>query len=592
MDLWILGKGSVMTKSGWQSWQISFPRKGLVFPDFLVAKPKNHRLWKSAALLGLLVLLFGCTSPSEYLRNGFKVGPNYCRPAAPVAQHWIDTGNPNVLGEPPRDAAWWRTFRDPVLDSLVQTAYRQNLSLRAAGLRILEARAQRAIVAGELFPQSQQAFGDYTRTNLSKNAPSNNPNPNFSEWTVGTSLAWELDFWGRFRRAVESADARLDASVENYDDVLVLLLAEVAQQYVNLRTAEQRLQYAANNVVVQVASARLAEVKFNNGATTRLDVTQASASLAQTQSLIPPLEAAQRQATNQLCILLGIPPGNLFQILHNSQSAEALADMQRIADKQETVDIRELIQEIQALRKKQPRQIVPTAPAQVAVGIPAELLRRRPDIRRAERNVAAQSALIGVAVADLYPHFSIGGNLRLDAENIKDLFGAGSLAGNVGPSFNWNVLNYGRLANNVRLQEATFQQLAVEYQNIVLQANAEAENAIVGFLKAQQQLKSLRAATEWADQSLVLVEQQYYGGATDFNRVFSIQQTLTQQQDQLALAEGNVAANLIQLYKALGGGWQIRLSGSVPPPAPAPAEPVAAPPPEPAQNIPVPPAVP
>ena len=175
------------------------------------------------------------------MRNGFKVGPNYCPPAAPVADHWIDDRDPNVSSEPANDVAWWRTFNDPVLDCLVQTAYHQNLSLRMAGCRILEARAERGIAVGELFPQSQQAFGDYMRTKLSKNAPNPAPTSNYDEWTLGTRLAWELDFWGRFRRAVESADATLDAAVANYDDVLVLLLSEVAQQYTNLRTAEQRL---------------------------------------------------------------------------------------------------------------------------------------------------------------------------------------------------------------------------------------------------------------------------------------------------------------------------------------------------------------
>lgn len=553
---------------------------------------RTHHWASAGVLLLLLALSAGCTSPAEYIRNGFKVGPNYCPPPAPVAQSWIDATNPNVSSEPPRDAAWWQTFHDPVLDSLIAAAYRQNLTLRSAGLRILEARAQRAIAVGSLFPQTQQASGDFTRTNLSKNAPSLAPVNNFDEWTAGANLAWELDFWGRFRRAIESADARLDSSVENYDDVLVILLADVAQQYVNLRTAEQRLQYAANNVVVQMGSARLAGEKYDKGATTRLDVTQANTNLAQTQSQIPPLEAARRQAENQLCILLGIPPGNLATFLHNPQVAETLGDMQSIVDRQDKIEVRVLIQEIVALRKKKVGGIVPVAPPQVAVGIPAELLRRRPDIRRAERDVAAQSAQIGIAASDLYPHFSINGTISLDAERFQDLFKSGSFAGSVGPSFNWNILNYGRIINNVRLQDATFQQLAVDYQNTVLQANAEAENAIVGFLKAQQQTNFLRASTNWADQSLVLVAQQYDEGATDFNRVFNIQQTLTQQQDQLAVAEGAVATNLIQLYRALGGGWQIRLGGQAvaPMPSAAPREPVPAPAPEPTPAIPAPPA--
>ena len=210
----------------------------------------------------LLAVTAGCTSWSDYIRNGFKVGPNYCPPAAPVADHWIDDASPNVGSEPAQDAAWWQTFNDPVLDSLMQAAYRQNLSLRIAGWRILEARAQRGIAVGNLFPQLQQASGDYTRNQISKTSPNVTPVLHYDEWTLGTSLAWELDFWGRFRRAIESADAKLDSSVENYDDVLVLLLSEVAQSYVSVRTAEQRLVYAQQNVADQRKSLNLAEVKF------------------------------------------------------------------------------------------------------------------------------------------------------------------------------------------------------------------------------------------------------------------------------------------------------------------------------------------
>ena len=276
------------------------------------------------------------------------------------------------------------TFNDPVLDSLIYTAYRQNLSLRVAGFRILEARALRGIAVGELFPQSQQAFGSYTRTNNSLNSSKCGAVPNrfFDEWQTGTSLAWELDFWGRFRRAVEAADANLDASIENYDDVLVLLLSEVAQSYINIRTAEQRLEYARKNVEIQQVSLNMADVKFRNGATTRLDVTQGQSNLSQTEATIPPLEAARRQAANQLCILLGMPPRDIDGILAGQQT-------------------------------------IPSAPPQVAVGIPADLIRRRPDIRRAERDVAAQSALIGVATSELYPHFSITGTIFFDAIQIQ-----------------------------------------------------------------------------------------------------------------------------------------------------------------------------
>ena len=373
-------------------------QQGSLAGDRNTSRSNGRRLFLLIALAILLTFSTGCTSWLDYLRNGFKVGPNYCPPAAPVASQWIDSANPNISSEPAKVDAWWQTFNDPVLDSLICTAYRQNLSLRVACFRIIEARALRGIAAGELFPQSQQAFGSYTRTNVSLNSPNVTPLRFFDEWQTGASLAWELDFWGRFRRAVESADANLDASIYNYDDVLVLLLSEVAQSYINIRTAEQRLEYARKNVDDQQISLNLADVKFRNGATTRLDVTQGQSNLSQTQATIPPLEVNRRQAADQLCILLGIPPRDLDGILAGSRG-------------------------------------IPSAPPQVAVGIPADLIRRRPDVLRAEREVAAQSALIGVATSDLYPHFTISGTIFYDATRFQDLFNANSFAGNVGPSF-------------------------------------------------------------------------------------------------------------------------------------------------------------
>jgi len=466
----------------------------------------------------------GCTSMRDYFANGFKVGPNYCRPSAPAADQWIDEGDPAIDGGSFQNAAWWRAFNDPILDSLIWTAARQNLSLRVAGLRILEARSQRAVVAGNLFPQGQEAFGDYSRVQISKNGTGGaSPNLHFDSWDLGGSLAWELDFWGRFRRAIEAADARLDASIEQYDQVMVLLLAETAQSYTNVRIAEQRLAYAKQNVEIQRGSLHLTEKRLAEGATSRLDVTQAISNLEQTEALIPPLESARRQAVNQLCILMGMPPRNLDEMLADHQG-------------------------------------IPKAPEHLAIGIPAELLRRRPDVRKAEREVAAQSAMIGVATSELYPHFSISGTLYLDALDAHKLFSPDSVAGAVGPSFRWNLLNYGRLVNEIDVQKYRFEQLVVQYQNVVLQANAEAENAIISFLKTQQQAKYLAQSAKASRESTSIVTSQYDAGIVDFNRVFTVQRELTYQQDQLALAEGAVAQSMIQLYRALGGGWQVRLN--------------------------------
>jgi NodT family efflux transporter outer membrane factor (OMF) lipoprotein len=476
-------------------------------------------------VIALTLLSTGCTSWQDYVHNGFKVGPNYREPCTATAANWIDTGNPHINNAAPNDAAWWQAMNDPVLNALISTAYHQNLTLRIAGWRIMEARAQRNIAAGNLFPQTQQADGSYTRVNASPNNPIAATPFNYDNWQVGTNLAWELDFWGRFRRAVEAANATLDASIENYDDVLVLLLAEVAQRYADVRTAEQRLEYARQNVQIQRDGLNLAVTKYTNGATTRLDVTQGESALAQIEAAIPLLESQRRQAMNQLCTLLGTPPQDIVAVLNG-------------------------------------RQPIPSTPPEVALGIPADLLRRRPDIRRAEREVAAQSARIGIATSELYPHFSITGTIYLDAGNFKDLFSSNSVGGGIGPSFNWNVLNYGRLVNGIRVEDAKFQQTALIYQNLVLQANAEVENAVIHFLNTQQQVKYLTTSTRAAEQSVALVRSQYDAGKTDFNRVLIVEQALTQQQDQLALSEGAVVTSFVDIYKSLGGGWQIRLDNA------------------------------
>ena len=508
----------------------------------------------------LLVFLGGCTSVCDYVANGFKVGPSYRPPPGPVSDHWIDERDPNVSTAKPNDEQWWHAFHDPALDWLVQAACRQNLTLRIACFRIIEVRAQRNVVAGNLFPQTQQATGSYTRNQLSQNTPNSVPQLNYNDWTVGANLAWELDFWGLYRRALESADAQLEASIYNYDDAVVLLLSEVAQSYIDVRTAEQRLNYARKNVEDQKVSLHLAQVKYENGATTKLDVTQGESNLAQTEATIPPLEAARRQAANQLCILMAMPPREMDGVLGRSD--------------------------------------IPSASPTVAVGVPADLLCRRPDIRRAEREAAAQSAQIGVATAALFPHISISGTIFYDAQRFQDLFEPNSLGGTVGPSFTWNILNYGRLVNGIAVQDARFQQLALQYQNTVLRANAEAENAIVGFLQAQQQVRYLATSVRAAEESLWLVRTQYNEGKTDFNRVVTVEQTLTQQEDQLAVARGSVAGNLVSLYKALGGGWQIAPPNPAPPPAgssgPTAGEPVPAPAPAnpAAPQVPLPPATP
>ncbi len=487
------------------------------------------------AALAALVLAAGCTSPIEYVRNGFKVGPNYQPAPAPVAHNWIDANDVRVRNQRDDLSRWWAVFNDPVLNSLICYAYQQNLSLRVAGYRVLEARAQVAIDVGNLFPQTQTMTGDHTNNVLSRktaNPLSTGLKRWYGQFDYGFNLSWEIDFWGRLRRAIESDAATLDATVENYDDVLVTLLGDVATNYVTYRTTELRIRYAQENVALQRKTLQIVEGQLKAGIVGELDVDQARSTLEQTEAGIPELEIALRQAANQLCILLGLPP--------------------------------------QDLQARLGAGAIPTAPPEVAVGIPADLLRRRPDVRRAERQAAAQSAQIGIAEAEFYPHIAINGTIGYSAEKFNNLFQKPALAGSVGPSFTWNILNYGRRVNNVRLQDSRFQELVATYQNTVLSAGQDVENGLVTFLRAQQRAKSQGASVADAKKAVDIVVAQYSQGVTDLTRVTLLQQNLVGLEDTLAQSQGEIATGLIQVYRALGGGWQIRFTGCNPC-APSPA---------------------
>jgi NodT family efflux transporter outer membrane factor (OMF) lipoprotein len=487
---------------------------------------------RTLAVLGVLALLAGgCTTLEEWVHNGFQVGPNFHKPPAAVAPAWIDA-DPHLVHNSADAAAWWSVFHDPVLDSLIQTAHRQNLDLKTAATRVLQAEAQRNIAAGNLFPQTQNAIGDYAHAQISKNFrlfsnPLASLPTTLNIWATGFNASWELDFWGRLRRAVESSDAELDASVEAYRDALVTLLADVATEYVQIRTFQQRLAYARRNVTVQRESLRLAEARLTNGTATTLDVKQARSSLAQTESSLPPLRIGLRQANDRLCVLLGLAPRDLLSCLG--------------------------------------RASIPVTPPEVAAGIPAELLHRRPDVRRALHEAAAQSAQIGVAEADFYPQIGVTGFIGYAADDIRRLFAEKSFTGLILPNFQWKILNYGRILNNVRLQDARFQEKVLQYQQTVLTAGREVEDALVAFLQYQLQARSLEESVQESEDSVQLVQAQYREGLVDFNRVLTAQSQLVTQQDQLAVSRGNIALGLVAAYRALGGGWQTFENGPPPP---------------------------
>lgn len=473
-------------------------------------------------LLLLLLICSGCQL-NEWAHNRFRVGPNYCKPPVPVSSGWIDKNDPQVVSQQADLAQWWTVFNDPMLDSLVQTAYRQNISLREAGARILQARYRRQIAAGFMFPQSQDVEGLFSSNKISEKTAFVPPDLWFRQWDTTFNASWELDFWGRYRRAIEAADADLDASVENYDDILVILLADVSSSYVEYRTFQARLQFARENVQAQEEALRIAEEKFRYGAATERDVQQAKTVLEETRALVPLLEAGQRVSANRLCVLLGVPPYDL-----------------------------------EAQLREMP---IPTAGPEVVVGIPADLVRRRPDVRRAERELAAQSARIGIATSDLYPHISLVGSIGVSAENFDDLFdGQRSMLGAVGPGFRWDVLNYGRLLNNIRAEDAQFQELVYAYQQRVLEAGREAEDALVTYLRSQQRVRSLQASAQAAQRTLEITTDQYKQGAVEFTAVFLAASALATQQDAWAQGQGALAQSLVALYRALGGGWEMRLT--------------------------------
>jgi NodT family efflux transporter outer membrane factor (OMF) lipoprotein len=414
---------------------------------------------------------------------------------------------------------WWQVFRDPTLDELIRRGASQNLTVREAGYRVLQARAAAAIARGYLFPQQQNAAAGFSQNALSKSTANSSflQEQFFPQWDAGFNLAWELDFWGRFRRAVEAADADLDASVFNFDQVLVTLLGDIGATYADIRTTQRRIALARENLALQRDVFTIADARFRGGQVSELDVDQATSTLAQTEALIPQLELQLREANNRLCILLGTSPEDMTAVLAPGP--------------------------------------IPAAPVKIVIGIPADLLRRRPDVRRAEREVAAQSARVGIATSELYPHIAVTGSIGVAASQYGDLFEGQSLQGSIGPSLQWNVLNYGRLLNNIRQQDARLCELIAAYQNSVLQANGEAEDGIATFLREQQRTRWLAESVAASEKAMNVAKAQYRAGVISFNWVALIEQNLVQQQDLLAQSQGQTAQGLVETYRALGGGW-------------------------------------
>jgi NodT family efflux transporter outer membrane factor (OMF) lipoprotein len=473
----------------------------------------------TATVVALLVAASGCA-----------VGPDYKRPRVSINAQWSAAADARLASRAPVDEQWWRSFNDATLDHLVALAWQQNLPLQIAGLRILEARAQLGIAIGQQYPSNPRPIGSAQVIGLDSHTSSGDLDLLVGNYQVGFDAVWEPDFWGKFRRGVRAARAGWLATVADYDDALVSLAAEVARTYVLIRSLETQLSFTRENVAVQEESRRIAEARFRNGATSELDVAQAVSQLETTRQTVPELEIELAHAENALCTLLGRPSGCAATLIAPGA--------------------------------------IPAVPAQVAVGVPAELLRRRPDIRSAELSAMAQCDRIGVAKAELYPSFSLSGAIGTRTVNtsgapsglgsILGIFGAGSLLWSFGANLFWPILNYPKLLNNVRVQDARFEELLFSYQNTVLKAAQEVEDATAGFLREQQAAVFAENAVAAAQLAVKLALVQYREGAVDFQRVLDAQRSLLTSQNASARTRSAVATNLVALYKALGGGWELR----------------------------------
>jgi NodT family efflux transporter outer membrane factor (OMF) lipoprotein len=471
------------------------------------AMQKGMRHTLSVVLIAIAVTLAGCAG----------VGPDYSpvEPQAPEAWNTTLQGGVNAEEPTPADLAqWWTILHDPQLTSLEQRAVAGNLDLKEAQSRIREARAMRGISSSKYYP-TVDAGAAATKSRSSENSGTGTTRELYA---AGFDASWELDIFGGVRRSVEAAQASLEATEEDLNALQVSLLAEVALNYVDLRTYQTRLEVNLKSIQAQQKSYELNDSRFQAGIIGELAVQESLRILESTRALAPALETGLDAAKNRLAVLLGGRPGSLHAELAISHP-------------------------------------LPNLPPTVAVGIPAETLRRRPDIRRAERNLAAQTARIGVATADLYPKFRLLGTVGLESLSAGDLFQGASKTWGFGPSVSWNLFDAGAVRRNIEVQTARQEQALIQYEQTVLSAQEEVENALFAYAREQLRREYISKATLAAARAEELARDQYQAGLVDFNNVLDTQRSLLVLRDELARSDGDMIANLVRLYKALGGGW-------------------------------------
>lgn len=467
---------------------------------------------RAAALLTAALALAAC-----------KVGPDYSTPPQTAPDAWAEAMQEGLRAEGADLARWWTALGDETLNSLIERSVKTNFDLREAAARVREARALRGVAESGYYP-TVDATASYTRERFSENSLNNAFGTRTGEgmdlFAMGFDAAWEIDIFGRVAREVEASDAVLASATEDWRDVLVSLLAEVAREYTETRSFQDRLRIAEANVVAQEETLKLVTSRYDAGITSELDVAQAKANLEQTRSQIPLLTAQLRQSMHRLEVLMAQRPGTLYAELESGAGA------------------------------------IPAPPDSIAIGLPSELLRRRPDIRRAERDVAAETARIGVVTADLFPRVMLTGNAGLESSQIGTLMSGDSFAWAIGPGIRWNIFSGGRIQDNIKAQTARQEQALARYEKTVLTAFHDVEDSLVGYSRERVRLRTLTEAVTAQSRAVDLAEELYTRGLTDFQNVLDAQRQLYSLQDLQAESQRDVTANLIALYKALGGGWE------------------------------------
>jgi outer membrane protein, multidrug efflux system len=487
----------------------------------------------------------GLLVPALLVLQGCLVGPDYVPPDTQMPDRWSQELSEGLTEGKADLRTWWTTLGDPTLDRLIERSTFANLDVKQAVAQILQARAQLGIATGEIAP-TVDAQGQIQTSRISNNVAAGTAPPQHRTdtfYSLGLDATWEIDLWGRIRRNIESADASIGAQIEDYRDVLVVLYSDVAQTYVQIRTLQARIASALDNVGTQQGALELTINRNRAGLAPDLDVRQAELNLATTQAFVPTLREALAQNVNSLAVLLGEFPSALQ------------AELEQIAP-------------------------IPSPPAEVVLGLPLELLRQRPDIRQAEREIAAQTAQIGVATGDLYPALSLSGAFAFESFSSSDLFKWESRAFQFGPTVQWNIFDAGRIRSNIVLQEALTEEFLASYEETVLSAVEEVESAMAAYVQELQRREFLQRSVVAARASVDLVDTLYRSGLTDFQNVLDTQRSQFTQEDALAESQGLVVQNLIQLYQALGGGWgQAPEEGSAPAVTSAPLGPAPLPPP-------------